>query len=139
MSGRGTRGQFWRFVVVGAISNAVLYALYLVLTRWGLRPKIAMTVVYGAGVVQTFVFNKQWAFRSRGPAAAPFRRYVVTYAAGYALNLGGLSVLVDSLGWAHELAQGILIVVIAVLLFLLQKFWVFRAPLRASDTSPPTP
>jgi len=35
-------------------------------------------------------------------------------------------VLVDRMGHPHQLVQGVSIVALAILLFLLQKFWVFR-------------
>jgi putative flippase GtrA len=139
VSARSTPGQFWRYAAVGLVSNLTVYALYLLLTHWGLASKVAMTLTYAAGVAQTFVFNKHWSFRSGGRARAQFGRYLAVYAIGYALNLAGLFLLVDVLGWAHQLAQGILIVAIAVLLFLLQKFWVFRAPPRLCKIPLPTP
>lgn len=138
MSTRSTPGQFWRYAAVGVVSNLVLYGLYLAITQWGMPSKLAMTLIYAAGVVQTFVFNKHWSFRSAGASGPQFRRYVLSHAAGYLFNLGALFALVDGLGWAHQLAQGILILATAMLLFLLQKFWVFRGPARPSDTPLPT-
>lgn len=137
MSTRSTAGQFWRYGAVGLASNLVLYGLYLALTRWGMPSKLAMTLLYATGVAQTFVFNKRWSFRSGGPAGAQLRRYVAAYALGYVFNFAGLFLLVDHLGWAHQVAQGILIFATAVLLFLLQKFWIFRASPSLSD--PPVP
>lgn len=125
---RTTYAQAWRFAAVGLAANAALYAGYLLLTHFGAEPKLAMTVLYALGVLQTFFFNKRWSFRSSGPARTQFWRYCVTYAVGYLFNLATLFLLVDRLGWRHEWAQGILILVTAALLFLLQKFWVFRAP-----------
>jgi putative flippase GtrA len=139
MTARQTRAQFWRYGVVGVGSNLLLYACYILLTRWGMRPKLAMTMLYAVGTAQTFIFNKHWSFRNTGPAATQLRRYVLAYCFGYALNLAGLLLLVDILGWAHEVAQGILIVLNALVLFALQKFWVFRIPSHHSDTSLPAP
>lgn len=136
---RTTYGQAWRYAAVGLASNLALYAAYLLLTYWGLASKLAMTLLYGVAVIQTFVFNRRWSFGSAGAARLQFRRYCVTYAAGYGLNLSGLFLLTDILGWGHQLAQGILILVIAVLLFLLQKFWVFRDPAVTTTAPVPTP
>jgi hypothetical protein len=38
-----------------------------------------------------------------------------------------LYVLVDRHGYPHQLIQGAMIVLLAMMLFLAQKFWVFRA------------
>jgi putative flippase GtrA len=131
MSARSTYGQFWRYAAVGLASNLALYAAYLLLTHLGMPSKLAMTLLYAMGVAQTFVFNKRWSFRSGGATKTQFRRYCAAYAFGYFFNLSALFLLVDRLGWPHQVVQGILILINAILLFLLQKFWVFRA-------SPPT-
>lgn len=137
MSARSTPAQFWRYAAVGVVSNLVLYGFYLALTHWGVPSKLAMTLVFATGVAQTFVFNKYWSFRSAGPAGPQLRRYVLAYAGGYGFNLASLFLLVDGLGWPHQLAQGILTLATAIVLFVLQKFWVFRAPARTSDTPSP--
>ena len=61
-------------------------------------------------------------------------RYILAYAAGYVLNLIVLLVLVDSWGFPHELVQGCMIVILAMLLFFLQRFWVF--PQRQAGEQP---
>jgi putative flippase GtrA len=128
MTARSTPGQLWRYAAVGIASNLILYVAYLVLTHWGMPSKLAMTLLYVVGVAQTFFLHKHWSFRSTGSSGPQLRRYFLAYAAGYGFNLMALFVLVDGLGWAHQVAQGILVLATAVLLFLLQKFWVFRTP-----------
>lgn len=122
--------QLIRYGVVGIASNGVLYALYLVMTRYGIGPKLAMTIAYGAGVVQTFAFNRRWTFEHRGAVGSAFSRYVATYAIGYGTNLVALVMLVDHAGLPHRWVQAAMIVCIAALVFLLQKFWVFHVPPR---------
>ena len=126
MSGDSVRGQFIRYALVGLVSNALLYAAYLVLTRLGTEPKLAMTLLYVAGVAQTFVFNKRWSFRHGGLHGPAFVRYCAAYALGYVVNFLALLLLVDHLAWPHQLVQGVMIFLLALMLFALQKFWVFR-------------
>ncbi len=119
--------------MVGVISNAVLFLLYLVLTQAGIGHKVAMSVLYLMGVVQTFVYNRNWSFRHGGRVSRSFIRYLLLYGLGYLLNLAVLMVFVDSLRFAHQWVQGSMILVLAVLLFLGQKYWVFSTrtmPLR---------
>ena len=87
-----------------------------------------MTVLYVAGVVQTFFFNKSWSFRFGGLRARTFARYCVAYALGYVANFLALLFLVDRLGYPHQIVQAIMIVLLALMLFTLQKYWVFRKP-----------
>lgn len=130
-----TRGQFVRYSLVGLASNLLLYLAFLVLTAAGMEPKVAMTLLYGVGVAQTFIFNKRWSFRHGGLHGPAFVRYCIAYGLGYVINLLVLIVLVDRMGYPHEIVQGVMVLSLAVMLFLLQKFWVFRP---SSATSTPT-
>lgn len=122
------RIQSLRFIIVGLASNLILYLLYLVLTAVGLGHKTAMTMLYLTGTLQTFIFNRRWTFGHRGLFHQAFLKYLAAYGLGYGINLLVLLLLVDRLGLPHELVQGVMILVLAVLLFLLQKFWVFHVP-----------
>lgn len=110
------------------LSNGLLYLFYLGLTSAGVGPKLAMSILYAVGIMQTFFFNKKWTFRHDGGIRNSFIRYWLAYGLGYTVNLMALVVLVDSLGFPHEIVQGTMILVLAVFLFLLQKFWVFNNP-----------
>jgi putative flippase GtrA len=117
--------QFMRYVIVGLASNALIYAIYIALTQLGMGPKLAMSLLYGVGVLQTFIFNKNWSFRFDGTATPALVRYATAYAAGYALNFLALVLLVDQAGLPHQWVQGVMILVIAFMLFLAQRYWVF--------------
>lgn len=119
--------QIVRYGVVGLVSNALLYLLYLALTGVGLGHKSAMTLLFALGIIQTYLFNKRWTFGHRGFHQASFLRYVIVYSFAYFINLTALLVLVDNLGYSHEVVQAAMIVSISLIIFLLQKFWVFRS------------
>lgn len=121
-----TFGQFIRFGVVGVISNGALYLLYLGMTHVGVGHKLAATIAYAIGVLQTFVFNRSWSFRDRGPTGPALARYVTSYLLGYLLNMAVLILAVDYANLPHQWVQGIMILVLAIFLFSLQKLWVFR-------------
>lgn len=126
--------QLIRYAMVGLASNVISYLLYLLVTRFGIGPKTAMSLLYGIGVLQTFVFNKKWSFRFDGKVAPALIRYATVYALGYAINLLALMLLVDQAGLRHQLVQGVMILVVAVMLFIAQRYWVFPEALR-SDTA----
>lgn len=122
------RLQSIRFILVGLALNLVLFMLYLLLTSQGISPKLAMTGLFALGTMQSFIFNKRWTFTHQGFLGASFLKYVAIYSAAYLLNLIALIVLVDNLGFTHQVVQGVTIISLALVLFLLQKFWVFRSP-----------
>ncbi|NCC30514.1 MAG: GtrA family protein [Chloroflexia bacterium] len=123
--------QAIRFGVVGLVSNILLYLLYLMLTATGVGHKSAMSLLFAVGTVQTFIFNKNWTFAHCGFLQASFFRYVAAYSLAYLLNLTALLILVDNLGYPHQAVQGVMILILALMLFLLQKYWVFRVPTPA--------
>ncbi|MDD2988983.1 MAG: GtrA family protein [Zoogloea sp.] len=138
MSAKATLGQMLRYGVVGLTSNALLYLAYLALTSMGVEPKLAMSLLYALGVIQTFYFNKAWSFRHGGTHGPAFIRYCISYGLGYLFNLAALYVLVDHLGHPHQIIQGALIICTAVLLFLLQKLWVFRSDIPSPNATTPS-
>ena len=120
--------QFVRYAIVGLASNLIGYLLYIVLTSVGIGPKLAMSVLYAVGVLQTFVFNKNWSFGFNGAATPALVRYAAIYALGYVINFVILLWLVDKSGLPHQWVMAGLVVFMAVFFFAGQKFWVFRQP-----------
>ena len=116
-----------RFGIVGLASNLVLYLLYLGFTCLGLGHKFSMSLIYIFGILQSFVLNKKWTFSHRGYLRVTFVRYISIYAVGYLINMAVLIVMVDQLGYSHERVQGLTVLMVGVLLFAMQKAWVFRS------------
>ncbi len=119
--------QAARFGTVGLLSNALLYLLYLRLTSIGTGPKVAMSVLFLSGTLLTFVLNRRWTFSHSGDARRALVRYVSAYGTAYLLNLAALWVFVDLMGLPHQLVQASAVLTLAGLLFLAQRFWVFRS------------
>ena len=119
--------QFYRYAIVGLASNGILYVGYLLLTSAGAGPKFSMSLMYGMGVLQTFIFNRSWTFAADGCVGGHFARYVAVYISGYFLNLSLLALFVDVIGFPHYYVQATLIFVVAVYIFTLQRYWVFRS------------
>lgn len=124
---RKSCGHFVRFVIVGAASNALLYVLYIFATSLGIGHKAAMTALYILGVLQTFVANRTWSFGHRGPAAFALKRYHMAYLLAFCLNFGVMFLFVDCLGYSDKLVQGCMVVIVGLLLFVVQKYWVFKS------------
>lgn len=122
--------QALRYFVVGICANLGLYGLYLLITFSGAGHKITMTVLYWLGVLLTFIFNRNWTFSHQGRIPRAFIAYAGIYAFGYLINFAGLYFLVDRLGYRHEWVQGGLVFLVAAVLFMLQKFFVFKTEAR---------
>ena len=118
--------EFARFAVGGRHFECSSLRPLPWLTSLGMGHKLAATLAYAIGVLQTFFFNRSWSFRDAGAPGPAFVRYVAIYAFGYLFNMAALVVFVDRAGYQHQLVQGAIILILAGALFLLQKFWVFR-------------
>jgi putative flippase GtrA len=117
--------QLLRFAAVGVASNVIGYLLYLLITHLGAAPKLAMTVLYGVGVLMGFVGNQKYTFAHQGGLMATGWRYLMAHGLGYLINLAIQIIMVDHLGYAHQLAQAFGICVVAVFLFVVFKYFVF--------------
>ncbi len=127
---RSWRVQSFRYVLVGTVSNLALYSVYLGLTALGVAPKLAMSFLFFVGVIQSFWLNRRWTFEHAGSAREALPRYATAYGGSYCLNMALLAIFVDSFGWPHQFVQGCAIAINALLLFCLQRHWVFKkAPL----------
>lgn len=117
--------QLSRYAVVGISVNAVMYLLYLGLTKLGLPYLVSMTVVYCLTLACSFYINRKWTFRKARVTGHTGIRYLVCYGIAYLVNLGLLRLMVEQFQLPHELVQALLILTIAIALFLAQRYWVF--------------
>lgn len=125
--------QLFNYALVGIVSNCAGYMVYLLITCLGSTPKITMTLLYGVGAAVGFWGNRKLTFAHKGSLAGAGVRYVMAHCLGYFINLAILIVMVDKLGYAHQLIQAIAILVVAAFLFLAFKFFVFT-DLNVSNT-----
>lgn len=120
------RREFLKYVAIGLCTNLLLFILYLNLTSRGIGHLQAMTMAYILGVLISFVLNRNWTFANKGHWSPALLRYAAAYAFGYCFNFCMLYLLANVMSFPHQLVQGGLILITAVFLFLLQKYWVFR-------------
>ncbi|NMN73796.1 GtrA-like protein [Rhizobium sp. 57MFTsu3.2] len=87
-----------------------------------------MTILYVAAAIVSFFGNKNLTFSHKGGVKRSGLRYCVAHSAGYFVNLAILFVFVDELGFPHQIVQAAAVFVVAALLFIAFKFYVFHAP-----------
>ena len=88
-----------------------------------------MTALYCVGASIGFLANRRFTFRHDGGIGVTGVRYLLAQCAGYLLNLVLLLLFVDWFGYPHQIVQAIAIVVVAILLFVLLRFFVFAPSL----------
>ncbi|WP_420791187.1 GtrA family protein [Enterovibrio gelatinilyticus] len=119
--------QFLKFAVVGISSNALIFVLYVSIVHFGGTPKITMTILYVLSVVFSFLANAAWTFEYENNKKSALPRYIVSHMIGYGVNFMLLSIFVDLLHYDHRYIQAVSIVLVALILFLLNKYFVFTS------------
>ncbi|MCH2143353.1 MAG: GtrA family protein [Phycisphaerales bacterium] len=127
------RRQLIRYGMVGLIVNVIGYLSFLGMVYAGLHHQVAATLMFAIAVLASYVANRNWSFAHQGGVARSFSSYLVLYIAAWVLDVLVLYIFVDRLGWHHALVQGVAILGIAGLLFVGQRYWVFR---QARSTTP---
>jgi len=121
------RTEFIRFALTGITTNALALCGFYLLVRVGIDPLIVVSIFYVLSVSIAFVLNKQWSFSHTGDLGMSAVRYVVAYFICYILNMFALDYFSKQQGYPPMIVQSIAVIIAAVLLFLAQKFWVFRS------------
>lgn len=117
--------QLARYAAVGVVSNAIGYFAYLLLTAIQITPKIAMTLVYLTGASVGFIGNCRWTFSHRGSTLPAVLKYGLAHFCGYTINFFILYIFVDKMQYTHQVVQAFAIIVVAVILYIVQKKLVF--------------
>lgn len=113
--------QFVKFCIVG-VSNTVLTlsVIFLLMRVFEVNYIIANMVGYLLGVVNSFLWNKRWTFRSKGPLGRESVAFGLVFAVSYVIQLGGLVLLKEVV---HvDIAQILSLVLFSVVNFLGNRF-----------------
>lgn len=123
--------QLVRYGVVGVANNLVGYLIYLGVTWLGVDPKLAVTIMYPIGALIAYFSHARYSFSYRGDRTRGLFRYVIAHVIGYGANVSLLYIFFDRMGFPHQLVQAMAIFIVAGLLFVLFRYFVF--PARSSS------
>jgi len=132
-----TLWQLVRYVIVGVITNASGYLLYLVVTYWGVSPTLSMTVIYGTVTLMGFFGNRKLTFHDTGTIWSSGSRYLLVYGIGFVFQYAMLVIFYEGRGYPHQLVQITSACVVTGFLFFALKYFVFPQHADASPTAKP--
>lgn len=118
--------QIVKYAYVGIAVNLTGYLIYLLVTYYWFTPRVAVTVLYCFGVIASFIGNKRLTFSFAGNFTRCLVKYIIVHLIGYFINLLILTAFVYSYGYPHQLVQLVAILIVAIYLFIAQKFFVFK-------------
>lgn len=123
--------QLVRYGIVGVANNFLGYLIYLGITWLGVDPKLAVTIMYPIGALIAYFSHAKYSFSYEGDNGSGLIRYVLAHFIGYGANISLLYIFSDRMGYAHQLVQAVAIFVVAGLLFVLFRHFVFPARLSS--------
>jgi putative flippase GtrA len=118
--------RFLVFLLVGGFNTLFGYILFALFFKVGqLHYTLALMLAYAVGVFLSYATHKRFTFQQAKNQGKSLAKYVSSYAVIFILNSLFLSLLVEVLTLDPLLGQMIAIVVITLLSFVIQKYWVF--------------
>lgn len=129
-----TTSQLLRYAFNGLLLNGIGYCFYLLATRIGLSPILAVTILYPIGIILSFFTHKLFSFKVV-KSQKTFRdliTFTTIYFLGYLLNISLIYVFHNIFKWPHQIVQFCSIIIVAFFLFFLNKFFVFNTTINRS-------
>ena len=114
--------KFFKFLFVGVLNTLFAYSVYAILITLGLKPNIALFFQYILGVLWNFKTTGIIVFNNHNNRL--IFKFITSYVFTFAVNSIALNITIKYLN--SYIAQAILILPVALLSFLILKFWVFK-------------
>ena len=127
---REEAGRIFRFGLNGLFATAVHYAVLAGLVEGAGMASAAVANALAAvcGIAVSYVGNRSFVLRSRAPHRQAGLRFLACYAAVVALHGGAMALWADLGGLDYRIGFLLFTGMAAVLTYLLNRFYVFRAP-----------
>jgi len=120
-----SRTQIIKFCCVGILNTIVGYGAFFILVNY-LYYLLALLIAHIIGVINSFLWNKFWIFKTKKFYLTEFIKFNVIYVIVFVVNAVALFVSVDIIYVDPKLAQLVLLPVITIISFFGQKLWTFR-------------
>lgn len=122
--------QFVRYAITGGIASLINIGVYVaLLEKLILPPNIAWTFGYLAAVVFGYAMHSRWSFRGHGRRDRLLRtgsRFFAGSLVSFALNSLWVWLMVTALGLANWAPLPLVLGVTPILVFSLNRRWVFK-------------
>ena len=124
---RNTLGQFVAFNLIGLANTLLGLLIYLWLTYIGVYYVAALVTIYILGIGFSFIMNKTYTFQiNKTSGYSMIYKMICIYGLMFFLNIIVLFILVDIVHINQFLGQIVSCVVLSILSFLAQKFFIFK-------------
>lgn len=124
---RGVR-QFIKFGIVGLGSTVIDWGIfYLLNLSFGIYYLVAKVLSFSVAVINSFVWNRRWTFRSTETnRSKEFTKFMIIALVGLALNALIMYLAVSTFGTRKIFGLIFATAIVTFWNFLANKFWTFR-------------
>ncbi|MDR0604905.1 MAG: GtrA family protein [Bacteroidales bacterium] len=118
--------NFILYGIIGGISASLDFGIYTLLCKLGLNYQIANLISIHCGIFCSFILNRTYNFKTKDRTLLRFRSFYIIGMTGWILSVVILYVMIDIKEWNAIYAKLLVVVVVAISQFLLNKFITFR-------------
>ncbi|WP_242655238.1 GtrA family protein [Clostridium cellulovorans] len=115
-----------KFALVGVSNTAISLIVYNILVVLGVNYMLANIIGYCVGVINSFIWNKNWVFKSNENSSAIIFKFVAVNILTLVVTTMFLYIFVDILGYSKFISQIFSTVVGMGINYLLNKIWTFK-------------
>ena len=116
-----------KFGITGIMNTLVDFAVFMLLTNAGVAIYFAQVVSYSCGMLNSYIVNRSWTFKSKGKFfSRQMIRFITANLSLLLLSLALLWVFTEQLGLIKILAKLCATVLIMVIGFIVNRIWVFK-------------
>ena len=117
-----------KFAIVG-VANTLLDmgVFWLLSVLLGINPYISQVISYSCGMLNSYIFNRSWTFRSQAKFFSPaLLRFIILNLIMLGISTGLLFVLLDILAVPKMIAKVGATIITLVICFVVIRLWVFK-------------
>ncbi|WP_445670821.1 GtrA family protein [Paenibacillus sp. FSL M8-0334] len=119
--------QFVKYALVGVIGTIIHTLILIVLTEFFfLKPILSTSFGFIASLLLSYYLNSKWTFSSNKMTTVSFVKYFTVSLSGLFLNIAILYIFVDLFNLWYIWAQVVIVVIVPIYNYLLNKLWSFN-------------
>lgn len=117
--------QFSRFIFIGLFNTLLGYGTFLIFLDYS-SYIVSLIAAHVVGVLNSFIWNKYWTFRSVGLKRDEFIKFNIVYVIYFLINVAILTFLINDLNFSPQIGQLIALPILTFVSFAGQKYWSFK-------------
>ena len=123
---RQLRVQFLKFIALGVMNTAVSLIVIYVLIKIGLNYRLSNFIGYIAGLINSFIFNKVWVFKTKKNLIKEGLTFIIVFALCYGVQYLMLLLMVERYDINKYVSQFLSMGIYTFLNFILNRIFTFK-------------